>query len=160
MFKIILSDDEVVVSSDLTFPIFTTCYVQCESVYFPCEQWTDFTERVISIWTENLVRNRGRKKAKYILDFFDGPFRIDVTQKGTELFLQGINDRREPRIEFSYTCTYEELLRELLKAFRKLEKIIYLNDAFHDPERVKSTQWTITYYKDLINRELLQGKKA
>lgn len=154
MFKIILSDDWLEISTISIGSFCTAFYVQCEGVCFPDEQWTDFTKTVISTWTEDLIRNRGRKKAKYILDFFDGPFWIDVTQKGTELFLQGINDRREPRVEFSYTCTYEELLRELLEAFHKLEKLIYLNDAFREHNLVDSIQQTITYYKDLINREL------
>lgn len=152
MFKIILSDDFLELPTNSSDAFCTTFYVQIDDVCFPCDQWTDFTKSILSTWMENLIRNyKGYKSRKYCLYFMDGPFRIDVIQNGGELLLQGINFRKQPRIEFEASCSYEELLKELVKAFNHLEKIVFMNDAFAKKDSYLND---IKHYKDLICKEL------
>lgn len=159
-FQIFFSDRELQVWNDSSIIIDTDFCLQHSNGCFPDDQWTDFVYPVLSMWTEEVVKNKGRRQAQYTLPFMDGPFWVQVKQHGRYLQIKGINGRKKPYVEFSCDCYYEELLEELLRSFNKLEKLIYLNDTFFDSNSVNSVQRTITYYKDLINRELSQGKKA
>ena len=152
MFRIILSDDFLELPTNSSDAFCTTFYVQIDDICFPYDQWTDFTKSILSTWTENLIRNhRGYKSRKYSLYFMDGPFRIDVIQNGEKLLLQGINFGKQPQLEFKVSCSYEELLQELAKAFQHLEKIVFLNDAIAKKD---SYLYDIQHYKDLICKEL------
>ena len=151
MLKIILSDDFLEIPTNAASPFCTVLYVQSDDICFPNDEWTDFTKSVISTWTGNLIRHHGQKSSQYALYFMDGPYRIDVTQNGEELLLQGVCFRKEPQVQFACVCAYRELLREILKAFNSLEKMIFQNGAFTNKDAHRKD---IRHYKELIKKEL------
>jgi len=153
VFEIRLTDSGLAFYTEYSVIVDTTFYVQYGEECFPYEGWNDSVNHILPMWAEALLANRRGKEASYRLYFMDGPYRIDVRQTDGRLLLQGIEDGSKQRIVFSCTCTQAEVLREVLKAFQRLEKIIYLHDAIRD-EDAKSVLNTIRHYTKQIRRAL------
>lgn len=151
MIQIILTEENLQVWSESSVLVDTTFYLQCEDVFFPFEQWTDFSNDVLSMWTENLIQHFGEKRATYKLYFRDGPYWIDVEQNNKELILKGINNHySNKRVEFTCSCSYESFLSELARAFNKLEKITFLNMSLFGSKNYESIISITRHYKKEI----------
>jgi len=152
--RIILSESDVIINNESTPIVDTIFYVQVNGYCFPDNLWTDFTYPVLCMWTENLLRNKGRINTQYDLPFMDGPFRIAVKQNGEDLFMEGINGRADNRVEFTFHCTASELFRELLRAFNKLERIILTNENFQKQGIKEPIRNSIGHYKESIKNSI------
>lgn len=123
-FKIVISKTDIYVSDNSCGMITTPFCIQVAESYFPCSGWQDFTCEVLSMWTEELLRNKDRRNAIYTLYFMDGPHRLEVKQDNSILMILGVSERKGSLIRFSYSCTYTDFLLELLYAFRQLKRAI------------------------------------
>ena len=127
-FDIILTDHLLEVFS-VSSQLCMEFYIVCDGIAFPCKGWTDCALSVISMWIEDVVRHGGNKKDTYILYFMDGPYWLEVQQEGEELILRGIEDRKEKEVQFTVSCTMQELRRKLKRTLYKLESIIQTNEG-------------------------------
>ena len=123
-FKIVISKTETYVSDTSGGKIITPFCIHVAQNYFPYSDWQDFTCEVLSMWTEALLRNKDSRNENYILYFMDGPHRLEVKQDNSILKLLGVSERKEKLIRFSYSCTYNDFLFELLSAFHQLKRVI------------------------------------
>ena len=153
-FEIVLSGDDVEVSDMSTLVDLPFC-VRAGDKYFPHEQWTDVANDVLPWWVENFLRNRWAITPEYRFQFMEGPYRMDARQDGDELFLTGISERGINRItEFEITLPVSEFLRELLRAFRKLRKIVYGSDAFEDERTRQIVLESVDHYTEILEKTL------
>ena len=121
----IIIDDKLypsTISTDIV-SIFTIEY--CGN-YFPHKKWTDFTNPLLNMWTYHLVENEYINNINFILYFMDGPYRMDIFKDDRmQLKIKCINSRREEVVEYSFEYDYYEFLKELRKAIKKFNYILY-----------------------------------
>lgn len=149
-FSIIVSEEDAIISSGPSPVVDTSFCVLSNGEFFPDNAWTDYAFPVLCMWAENVLRNRGRGKTTYALDFMDGPYRIEVRQCHENLILEGINSRAKKRVEFTARTTCQNLLNELLGAFKVLNKILIDNIDNLDPYTIKTIRDTIHYYESVL----------
>ncbi len=149
-FRIVISDNDVFINNSPSAIIDTPFHVQINSFCFPDGLWTDYSYPVICMWTESVLRNRGRRKKRYTLPFMDGPYWIDVTQDGEELLLKGINEKEDKKTEFVSSCNLSAFLHELLRALNNIERIVLDNENLIERESRESILNSIHHYKKRI----------
>lgn len=152
-FRIVIDDSDVFQSKENFSDgqaqyIDMIIYVRLGETYFPCKAWTDMATSVLFQWIENVLRNRGRDNTHYELFFMDGPYKIDVFQRTSEVILQGTCFRDNNTTLFEFTCSYKALLLELLSATKCLKNILKENPLFshHFEDIVASTY----HYEQLL----------
>lgn len=97
----------------------TTFYLECDGMYFPDNQWTDYVYPVLNIWSEKLLSYRWSKTAHFELFFMDGAYKLSVHKYSDEmLVVRCINFRNTPMCELEFMCTYSEFLNVILNATR------------------------------------------
>lgn len=153
-FEILLSGSDVR-AFDTPPYLDTPICVRANGRYFPDGLWTDFSFEVLSMWTEEFQRNRWGVRPKYTFQFMEGPFRMIGQQNGDELHLSGINARwANDIVEFEIRIPVAEFLGELLRAFQKLQRIVYTTDAFRDERTRENALESIRHYTKLLEEML------
>ena len=150
-FAIRLSGDGVRVFDTPPF-LETPLCVRADGRCFPDELWTDFSLAVLSMWTEEFRRKRWGLRPEYEFRFMDGgPFRITARQNGDDLCLTGIDARGiNDLAAFEICLPVAEFLGELLRAFQKLQRIVYTADAFRDDPKRQAVLDDIGHYTELL----------
>ena len=149
-FAILLSGNGVRAFDTPPF-IETPICVRADGRCFPDGQWTDFSFDVLSMWAEEYRRTRWGTSPEYTFRFMDGPFRITARQNGDDLRLTGIDARGANEIAaFEIILPVSGFLRELLRAFQKLQRIVYTADAFRDDQKRQNLLDDIGHYTELL----------
>ena len=121
--KIVIQEE--IFTSNITTNLVLPLFLESDGTYFPNKQWTDFAD-ILNMWTYTLLKHIGKKEAKFILYFMDGPYRLDVTKdKEMKVTIQCINFRNEELTEQTIQCDYVDLLTAVYKAVNKFNKILY-----------------------------------
>ena len=133
-------------TSDISTNIVSRFFIEYQGKCFPNNEWTDFAEPVLGMWTHKLLQNRYSSKNKFKLYFMDGPFWMDVYKDDNmQLSIDCINDRGINKvIEHTMVCSYYDFLRALYNALKKFNYILY-SDAMH------KGQYESVYRQNLIN---------
>jgi len=122
--KIII--DDKLYPSTMSTDIVSIFHIEYCGNCFPDKDWTDFTEPLLNMWTYNLVKNEYINNVDFILYFMDGSYRMDVFKDDSmRLEIKCINSRREEVVEYSFEYDYYEFLKELRKAIKKFNYILY-----------------------------------
>lgn len=113
--------------SDTSSNIVTTFFVDYQGKCFPDNQWTDFSEPVLSMWANVLLKSRYSDNIKLSLYFMDGPFRMDVFKdRNMQLTIDCINARGTKEIsECTITCDYYEFIEILHDAIKSFNYMLY-----------------------------------
>ncbi|MBR6207893.1 MAG: hypothetical protein IKQ69_02745 [Oscillospiraceae bacterium] len=149
-FSIIVSEEDAIISGGPSPLVDTPFCILLNGDFFPDNAWTDYSFPVLCMWAESVLRNRGKERASYALFFMDGPYRIEIRQCHEDLILEGINSRAKDRVEFTARTTVQNLLHELLSAFKVLSKILIDNADHLDPSTVRTIRDAIHYYENAI----------
>lgn len=126
-FRIVVGNDiYTYVNSD---SIMTTLYVDNQGECFPDCQWTDLTKAVLGIWLYNLLEIKYLSNTKAKLYFMDGPFYMTIFKdEDMQLTIDCINARgRMEVIEFTFNCSYKEMMSSMLNAFKSFNKLLFSN---------------------------------
>jgi len=146
-----MSDLEIVIGDDfqVSESIITTFYLDYKGYCFPDNKWIDFTEAILSAWTNTLFKNRNVSDAYFRLNFMDGPFWLDVAKnQNMQLTIDCINDRQNRFSELQFIISYQEFLSVLYKAYKSLNRILY--ETGRSKDRFEATyNYTITSMKQL-----------
>lgn len=158
-FRIILKNQDLFVSEQgiidgqatyVDLPVFW----QIGDVFFPCEDWDDMADPILYHWTENLLAHLWAERAEYKLYFMDGPYYLRVQQDGYNLTVTGVSFQTAFDQELcAFTCTYQELLQELLRAIKRLRYFLLTNPACK--RGFDSAVCTTRHYEEEINKALI-----
>lgn len=107
------------ISSEIVLPIFLVH----DGKSFPCEQWTDFAS-ILNMWAYDLLKYVKSQSGRFSLYFMDGPYRLDVTKSGDNVFIQCI-DAHNNTTKMEIRGTYLKLIEAVRDASYKLGKILY-----------------------------------
>lgn len=154
-FRIILRNDNIYqdnTAQGQRYYVDIPICVQVGDCFFPYPDWTDMAYPILCHWIENLVANKGRKNASYILYFMDGPHYMEIHQNGYDLKVIGVSDRKHYEKRFEFDCTYEEFMTVLLKAIKKLKGILKSNPIFK--KGYDSIIESCRYYEKKVKKEL------
>ena len=158
-FEIVISDSpyEMLIrpdAPDSSTIIDSVFFVRTDSGSFPCQDWTDFSLYLLYQWCENMLRMPTEENAKCILYFMDGPYWFDVEKKGDIYVFQGRWDKKDYQKEFegsfTFQCSLQEFFSELLRAFRKIIKI--LNQKQVEEWVQNEVMETYQHYKKLVEQ--------
>lgn len=160
-FEIVISDSpyEMLIrpdAPDSSSLIDSVFFVRTDSGSFPYQDWTDFSLCLLSHWCENMLRMPTGKNAKCTLYFMDGPYWFDVEKKGDVYEFQGRWDKKDYQKDFegsfTFQCSLEEFFSEILRAFRKIIKI--LNQKQAEEAVQNSVKEIYRHYKKLVSQYL------
>lgn len=122
--KIIINDHNIHFSKYSPF-VSTIFYIDYDGQFFPDNQWTDFTDSVLSMWTYNLIENLHKHKAKFTLPFMDGPYRMDVVKEQENLTINCVNFRKNQLVVFSIYCSYVDFLKVVREGIRSWDNVLH-----------------------------------
>ena len=159
IFRIIVLANNVVWGEAPEF-VDTPIYVIANGYCFPDNQWTDLSYFVLSMWAENLLRNKERAEAEYDLPFMDGPFWIKIKQNGNIVHMEGFDGRADNKIKFTVSTTSSLVFHEMLNAFNNLKKILLRNKNTQIHSSKESILDSVSYYQKRIGNALaLMGEE-
>jgi hypothetical protein len=88
--------------------------VECNDIWFPTKNWSDFPVIVLSWWTFECLRLLDGEVAMTDFSFMDGPHKIDVRRKGRYGLILVLFDSDTERA--SLEVDLREVFFELIKA--------------------------------------------
>ena len=105
----------------------TLLYIDYRGIFFPDNQWVDFTNPVLDMWQHNLIAARYSENVKFALYFMDGPFRLDVFKDDKmQLTIDAIKfGGKNELMEFTVQCSYCDLLKALYEAIKYFNYMLY-----------------------------------
>lgn len=132
MMKVNIIIDYEIFPSNISRNIITKFYVEYQGKCFPDEQWTDFAEPVLSMWTHVLLENRYSDRNNFKLSFMDGPFWLKLYKdRNMQLTIDCMNARTEKEVcEYTIICSYCDLLESLYHALKKFNYILYSSNMY------------------------------
>lgn len=108
-----------------TFPyVSTSISLSIDNIHFPDVKWTDFTDWMLNQWLNDLHRWNTQINAEGSLNFFDGPYRIDLAKRGTSLTLSLICFRTTPQCLQTITCAWQDILDLIRQATSDYRSIL------------------------------------
>ena len=156
--KIIIGNDITLIGKNKR--IFSTVYIDCHGTCFPDNQWTDFTESVLTSWFNSLIKKRKKKNTTFSLYFMDGSFRMDVFKnENMQLSINCINDGVVPElIKSSFTCSYYDFLQILYEAFKRFEQVLREKSMIFDGQ-YRYLKTTMNEIEGLLIKKNASSKK-
>lgn len=155
-FEIVISDTpfKMLVRSNTSTLIDSVIFIRTDQGTFPDKNWTDYSLSLLCMWCEDILRMSTRENETCILYFMDGPYWIEAQKKGEIFEFEARWDKKDYQGDFqgvfTFQCSLEDFLEEILRAFRKMLKILYQMKA---EESVQNTvKESYQHYKKLIEK--------
>ncbi len=104
--------------------IFSTFAVEANGVFFPFEDWTDFSVTVLEWWTEAACSALNGHREAFELLFEDGSWRLDVHVNGDLLVFSGVDSATAMRTGFECEASWRDFLGALRRAAAYLKSCV------------------------------------
>lgn len=119
---------ELIVKDDAFFShaggrIFGTIYFHADEYAFPCVDWTDFTEEVLTMWANELLNRNNRHYSHFTLYFMDGDYWLDVCKDNKMHLTVKCMDNNTSVHEFE--CDYFDFLSIVNDGMRSLLSLLH-----------------------------------
>lgn len=135
MLQIVCDDDFFYDSKGKMFTC--TFYCQTETGAFPDEEWTDFAEKLLLMWSSVILSISCAEETSFYLYFLDGPFWISGRKQGDEVTLSFDTDKYSMYRPADVHIQFRELASELERAMRRLTSCLFLSGKSDSSQRMK-----------------------
>lgn len=114
--------------------------VQLGEYYFPSKAWTDFGERVIFNWADELNKLLTGESKKVRCKFMDGNYRLDVETANSKetLNIEFIRDARDiDDVKHQENVNLEQFFQEILRVIKTIQEECKKNNNFEAVDRIQ-----------------------
>lgn len=163
-FEIVIADTpfEMWIRPETSTLIDSIIFFRTDHGTFPCDDWTDFSLDLLSMWCEALIRMPTWENTICTLCFMDGPYRMEVRKQGEVYVFEAKWDKKDYQGDFGesfiFHCSLEEFLAEILRAFRQMIEILYQKQA--DESVRNEVKEIYQHYKKVVAQYLQETQES
>lgn len=160
-FEIVIADTpfEMWIRPETSTLIDSVIFFRTDQGTFPDPYWTDFSLDLLSMWCESIVRMPTWESRTCTLYFMDGPYWMEIRKQGDVYVFEAKWDKKDYQGDFgesfTFQCSLEEFLAEILRAFRRMVEILYQKQA--DEHVCNTVKETYQHYKKLVGQYMKQN---
>lgn len=119
---------EIIVKDDSYFSyadnyLFGTIYISIDKFMFPCVDWTDFIEEVLTMWANEMMKHNDQHYSHFPLYFMDGDYWLDVYKDdGMQLEIKCMNDNITI---YEFKCSYFDFLLTIYNGMASFVSLLH-----------------------------------
>jgi hypothetical protein len=131
--------------------------VQLGDYYFPSKGWTDFGERVVFSWANQLIELLTGKSKKVYCRFMDGNYRLDAETTGSKEILNVAFIRDASNVvdvKHQENVNSEQFIQEILRVMTAFQEECKKNGNYEAVDRIQVSIEKFAQAKNFFSQKI------